>query len=266
MPTSGNHLSPPCCNNRFSPGKMKRIGVLSVLLVGLLSVSPADAATSVDSLRLSDTSARLRDLTPMQMDEVLWLARCIFSEADRANEQRLVAWVVRNRVETGYRGTDYRNVVLEAQQFSAFNQPSARRDEILAFNQNSTNPLWKQALSIALDVYQASPAERPFPISTRHFYSPVSMKNGGVPDWALNDTPIDVSTYGIDSYRFKFFDNVDAALATTEAPSSAPRESASERIKEQQQRVRAEKPHVRTPHLSGKVQRPTRPTVARAGW
>ncbi|HET6567810.1 MAG TPA: hypothetical protein VFG50_07590 [Rhodothermales bacterium] len=245
---------------------MKRIGVISVLLIGLLGASRADAAVPPDSLSTRDIAARLRSLTPMQMDEVLWLARCIISEADRPNEQRLVAWVVRNRVETGYRGTDYRDVVLEAKQFSAFNRPSARREEILAFNQNSTDAHWRQALGIALDVYQASPAERPFPVTTRHFYSPVSMPYGRVPDWAYTGVPVDLSAYDIDPNRFKFFDNVDEAEGAQDAPSLAQRETASDRIKEQQQRVRAERPRVNPPHLSGKVQRPTRPTVKRPGW
>ena len=55
-------------------------------------------------------------------EDVLWLARCIYSETKRAPEQELVAWVIRNRVETGYRGQrSYEGAVLDPYQFSAFN-------------------------------------------------------------------------------------------------------------------------------------------------
>ena len=44
----------------------------------------------------------------------LWLARAIYSETKLPHEQELVAWVVRNRVETAYRGRrSYRAVVLD---------------------------------------------------------------------------------------------------------------------------------------------------------
>ncbi len=46
---------------------------------------------------------RLPVLPPQELkkidNETLWLARCIYSETKRPEEQELVAWVVRNRVE-----------------------------------------------------------------------------------------------------------------------------------------------------------------------
>ena len=61
-------------------------------------------------------------------DDVLWLARCIYSETKKAHEQELVAWVIRNRVETGYRGeSTYEGTVLDPYQFSAFNPGSSKR-------------------------------------------------------------------------------------------------------------------------------------------
>lgn len=232
-------------------------GAFSAVLLGFLLHTQA-LALPPDSSMTADVQARLRSLTPMQMDEVLWLARCVFSEADRADEQRLVAWVVRNRVETGYRGTDYRNVVLDPYQFSAFNEPSSRRDQILAFNQNSQNPLWKQALEIALDVYEANPLDRPFPVTTRHFYSPVSMKNGATPDWAAGADPVDVAAFGIDPYRFKFYDAIDEAGASLAAQPATPRLT-SESIIKKRERVRSTMPRMRSVRQIGKVKRPTRP-------
>ncbi len=198
----------------------------------------------------------------MEMDEVLWLARCLYSEADRANEQRLVAWVVRNRVETGFRGRNYRDVVLEKKQFSAFNEPSARRTEILGFNQNTVSAPWRQALGIALDVYKAPASERPFSIETRHFYSPVSMPGGAAPVWAEGDAPVDVAGFGIDPQRFRFFNGVDAGEATMETAGSH-FAGAEERIEERRAASTTRIRHRFSSRLIGKVARPVRPSVSR---
>jgi hypothetical protein len=240
---------------------LKRFVLVVTLALGFAIPAGAQTVLVSDPAPFSDVASRLRRLTPMQLDEVLWLARCVFSEADRANEQRLVAWVVRNRVETQYRGTTYRDVVLERQQFSAFNEPTARREQILAFNQHSTNPLWQQALGIALDVYQAGPSERPLPITTRHFYSPVSMPGGATPHWAVGVEPINVSAFDIDPYRFRFYDQVDTSATAVTGYASA----ASERLDEHREStIEARRPARR---LSGAVRRPTRPTVERpAVW
>ncbi len=229
----------------------------TAIVLSLLSYASA-LATPPDSSLTANLPARLRALTPLQMDEVLWLARCVYSEADRANEQRLVAWVVRNRVETGYRGNDYREVVLDPYQFSAFNEPSPRRDRILAFNQYSQNPLWQQALGIALDVYLASPLDRPFAVTTRHFYSPVSMKRGATPDWAEGIQPVDVARFGIDPHRFRFFDAVDESGASLASSPTSPRLT-NEAVIKQRERIRSTTPRTRSVRFSGKVKRPTRP-------
>ena len=83
---------------------------------------------------------RMNRLNPLEQDEVLWLARCVYSESNLKHEQKVIAWVVRNRVDTEYRGTSYREVVLEPLQFSVFNTPSPRRTHILSLNAKSTSP------------------------------------------------------------------------------------------------------------------------------
>lgn len=202
---------------------------------------------------------KLQLLSPRQMDEVLWLARCIYSESDQGHEQRLVAWVVRNRVETQFRGTSYREVVLEPRQFSAFNDPTRRRAHILSLDQNSINRPWRQALDIALDVYGAPASKRPFPNTTRHFYSPISMEGGATPHWAKNETPLSSRALGVDPYRFKFFDGIDEGLnddvqvANEIAPPTPTptRMSASKRSRRSKTR------------FSGKVRRPRPPRHGR---
>jgi len=199
--------------------------------------------------------ARLRRLSPIEMDEVLWLARCVYSESDKNNEQRLVAWVVRNRKESGFRGSSYREVVLEDHQFTAFNAPSPRRAYILSLNQNSASAEWRSALSVALDVYQADPKERPFPITVRHFYSPVSMSGAIQPDWAKKTRPLDSRALGVDPNRFLFYDGIDETM------DPAPR-SVTGRIEKMKHDSRVSVEDLRrrfANRMSGRVKRPSEP-------
>jgi hypothetical protein len=149
---------------------------------------------------------------PANVDEdVLWLARCIYSETKRADEQELVAWVVRNRVETGYRGQrTYRGTVLDPFQFSAFNPGSSKRRLYTSLRPTSSSRGWQTALEIAHEVYHAPGYERPFPKQTRHFYSERSMPGGSTPDWARGKTPVRVTGTGvrIDPRRFRFYASI----------------------------------------------------------
>ena len=141
-------------------------------------------------------------------EDVLWLARVIFSETKKPHEQELVAWVVRNRVETGYRGAEsYRAAVLDPYQFSAFIPGTKTRQFYTGLTAESNWPGWQKALSIAQEVAQARPAVRPFSETTRHFYSEQSMKGGRAPAWAKKLQPVKLAQY-VDVRRFRFFDGV----------------------------------------------------------
>ncbi|WP_243663594.1 cell wall hydrolase [Rhodothermus marinus] len=73
--------------------------------------------------------------------ETLWLARVIYSETKRPEEMELVAWVVRNRVETRFRGkATYRDVVLDPFQFSAFIPYNPRRQYYMRLTPHSRRP------------------------------------------------------------------------------------------------------------------------------
>ncbi|MDX1421304.1 MAG: cell wall hydrolase [Rubricoccaceae bacterium] len=142
-------------------------------------------------------------------EDVLWLARCIYSETKRPAEQELVAWVVRNRVETGYRGEHtYRDVVLDPFQFSAFNPGSTKRRLYTTLDGASTSRGWHRALEIAHEVYHAPGRERPFPVQTRHFYSERSMVGGATPDWAKGKTPVRLTGTDVDPKRFRFYASI----------------------------------------------------------
>lgn len=159
------------------------------------------------------TFSRLKPLPPELVDdETLWLARCIFSETKRSHEQELVAWVIRNRVETGYRGkSTYRDVVLDPMQFSAFNPGSRKRQYYISLSPSSRIPGWQTALRIAHDV-RWSDAEtwRPFSHRTRHFYSEQSMIGRRYPDWASGYNPVSPEReYEVEPRRFRFYEGVN---------------------------------------------------------
>ncbi|MFT4604682.1 MAG: hypothetical protein ACI9W4_001415 [Rhodothermales bacterium] len=231
-----------------------------VLLLSIVLPANAQSDTALE---------RVNRLTPMAMDEVLWLARGLYSESDRADEQELVGWVIRNRVETDFRGDSYREVILEPRQFSAFNTPSERRDYILGLDQEDVVPSWMSALNVALEVHGSGASERPFPIETRHFYSPVSMVGGARPNWASAGTELSSTDLGVDPDRFRFFSGIDQsreeALAAGDPatdPITASDKIDAKRIEQQERAAKrgsTVRGTVRVRRFSGKVSRPRRP-------
>jgi hypothetical protein len=179
---------------------------------------PQPEETSLPQLRAAfapTTPARSTEpaASPLEVEEpTLWLARAIYSETKLPHEQELVAWVVRNRVETGYRGKDtYREVVLDPYQFSAFNPGSSKRSLLTRLRPESSLPGWRQALWVARYVRHAAPVYRPFSIETRHFYSERSMKKRPVPYWAESSRFVPAGggpRYTIDERRFRFYEQI----------------------------------------------------------
>lgn len=143
-------------------------------------------------------------------DSTLWLARAIYSETKFPHEQELVAWVVRNRVETNYRGAStYEEVVLDPYQFSAFNPGSSKRSFYTRLTPDTRLSSWQQALWIAYYVRHADPAYRPFSVETRHFFSERSMRGRRHPFWANHEQSVAPSrSYKVDEHRFRFYEEV----------------------------------------------------------
>jgi hypothetical protein len=186
--------------------------VLASLMLTLAAVFPTmDRAALQEGqtpVALVEHAAPPFDLASVSED-VLWLARCIYSETKRPEEQELVAWVVRNRVETGYRGQrTYSGVVLDPFQFSAFNPGSTKRRLYANLAPTSTSRGWHTALEIAHEVYYAPGYTRPFPKQTRHFYSERSMVGGATPDWARGKTPVRPTSHTVDPRRFRFYASI----------------------------------------------------------
>lgn len=142
--------------------------------------------------------------------ETLWLARVVYSETKKPREQELVAWVVRNRVETNSRGNDsYREAVLDPYQFSAFNPGNPKRSYYMGLSAYSKAPGWQRALSIAKQVREADASVRPFPRDTRHFYSERSMVGRRHPSWSRRGDQVRPNRpYDIEERRFRFIKDV----------------------------------------------------------
>ena len=195
-----------------------RILIAALVLVLALAVT----FTSTIALQRSATSGQVVG-TPVSLGEIvvtgerapaitksdiLWLARVIYSETKRPHEQELVAWVVRNRVETGYRGNDtYQEAALDPYQFSAFNPGTRSRSFHASLQWNSGEQGFARAVAIAAQVATAHPDERPFAETTRHFYSRQSMVGGATPNWARHEQPVKLDRE-IEPDRFRFFANI----------------------------------------------------------
>ncbi len=253
---------------------MIRTAALILTFLTLLAepVSAADGGgAEAFDLDDRDTIAQIRELPPRALDEVVWLARCIYSESNRSHEQQLVAWVVRNRVETEFRGDTYRDVVLNPAQFSAFNTPNPRRRRILNLTLDSHTPGWRQALKTAYQVYRAPDEQRPFPETTRHFYSPISMSTDRPPQWTDNHSPIPSASLGVLPQRFQFYDGVDRSQAAstpglrqTQLPTRTARyesASAARSADEDQLSLQELRNSIRRRLFRGRIKRPRRPTV-----
>jgi hypothetical protein len=156
------------------------------------------------------TVTRPRVSSSTVTESTLWLARAIYSETKLPHEQELVAWVIRNRVKTGYRGqTTYKDVILDPYQFSAFNPGASKRSFYLSLTPEVELAAWQQALWIAHYVRHADPAYRPFSIETRHFYSRRSMRGRNHPFWANRQQSVQPGwDYQVNEHRFRFFEEI----------------------------------------------------------
>lgn len=176
-----------------------------------LTATPAPVLPAAVVQEALKNPKRIKPLPLQQIDaETLWLARCMYSETKRPEEQELVGWVVRNRVETKYRGkSNYQDVVLDDYQFSAFNQNSRKRRYYSNLQLDSKAPGWKNTLYLAYYVRHADPTIRPFAEKTRHFYSEQAMKGRDHPTWVGDLEPITPKRpVKLDAKRFRFYDGV----------------------------------------------------------
>lgn len=153
--------------------------------------------------------------TPQPLgEEVLWLARIAYSEANLRHNMVKVAWAARNRVETCYKGCTYHEVATWADQFSGLQPWHAHYERnMLTVTNLPDNQKWQQAVEVARAVMDAPDVLRPFTKTTRHFYSPVSMKpKYRAPKWAHGHKAIALSrrpgTSNPREILFAFYDGI----------------------------------------------------------
>ena len=169
----------------------------------------ADATDETSAVEASTADSESQaSKVAFSQEDALWLARGIYSETKRPEEQELVAWVIRNRVETAYRGNStIKDAVLDPYQFSAFNPGERTRNYFVTLTEASRAKGFANALRIAESVLEADVNERPFSHTTRHFYSERSMPGGRAPNWAAGQKP--VPGLGVNPVRFRFYENVN---------------------------------------------------------
>jgi hypothetical protein len=188
----------------------------ATLPTGQVEVGEAEVVESavLDQAVIQDIIDNPQRVTPLPVEkidtETLWLARVIYSETKRPEEQELVAWAVRNRVETNFRGNEsYRAAVLDPFQFSAFNMGDRKRDHYSRLTAKSNAPGFDRALTIAYAVKHADASKRPFGQTVRHFYSERSMVGQRHPNWARDGVKVDPKrSFTLDERRFRFFADV----------------------------------------------------------
>lgn len=143
--------------------------------------------------------------------ETLWLARAMFSESKRHDEQELIGWTVRNRVESKHRGcTSYQECILDPFQFSAFLPGQPKQSYYTSLLETSEVAGWQRTLALAYYVRYADVKLRPFGRSVLHFYSEQSMLDPALPpDWVGDLTPITPQRrIQLDEQRFRFYSGV----------------------------------------------------------
>jgi outer membrane murein-binding lipoprotein Lpp len=150
--------------------------------VDSLSASQKRIEAQRDSLRRV-ISAGGKSLPAQQREDILWMTRALLSETKRPSEMPYIASVIRNRVETRYRGSEtVKQVVLDQYQFSAFNPGRSSRSRYLRMDRSTANGyLWDVARSVSEYAVTAPRAALPFTSCVTHFVYPNVLKKS--PKW-----------------------------------------------------------------------------------
>lgn len=185
------------------PLSWKRIGALTTVIVTVLftgfGINPLFAQGPVEVAHAPEADEH-------ELDEILWLARAVYSETKVRGEQELVAWVIRNRVESAKYPDTYEGVVRARGQFSGLHPTDRQYDVNVSREYTDTGHGWDSALEIAEDVYFAQSTERPIDAGVTHFYSPISVVH--TPDWAQGEPAHVVKDTERGYTRFAFYANV----------------------------------------------------------
>lgn len=149
-----------------------------------------------------------------------WLGLCLLTESNNPVEWPYIAWVIRNRVDSGRFRHTYESVILQPMQFSAFNKYT-KQDSNIGYAGFSPVQVFRDkargytyieslfhAVDLAKEIISLPRAEAPFPITACHYWSPISMvPRGKKPAWASAAKRL-FTPKEIDPNRFVFADGV----------------------------------------------------------
>lgn len=188
------------------PLYIKRVAVfvtlLSTVFFGGFSTHPLFAEDSVKTAHAPADHVP----TEEELREMLWLARALYSETKLRAEQEVIAWVIRNRVESLKYPDTYEAVVLQKGQFSGLHSTDKQYAINISREYTDVGKGWDSAVEVAQKVYFADSTERPILETITHFYSPTAVSR--IPNWAAGE-PAHVIRDDMRGYtRFAFYANV----------------------------------------------------------
>lgn len=130
--------------------------------------------------------------------ESSWVALCLITESNQAQEWLYIFWAIRNRVGQRRFASNYRDVVLQPFQFSHFNAFLGFRGneeklfDLIMEGESVNGPKLKPLSSNLLSTAERASEEfmidgvwrRPFSLSVCHYWSPISMvPRNSKPSW-----------------------------------------------------------------------------------
>jgi len=149
--------------------------------------------------RIRQLKDRLDRMQQRLHKSIRWTTRAIVSETTRPREMRVIAEIIRNRVESGWRGHQtYKGVILDPYQFSAFNPGRGTPSVYRAMTRENTPfpSIWREARGIAEKVLKA---KREDLLTTRrvlHFHH-----RQVTPKWAYRLERVEVGGRRLLAYR-----------------------------------------------------------------
>lgn len=124
-------------------------------------------------------------IDPVKLTELIYLAKTIYGEArsEGFEGMKLIAWVIRNRVEHPSWGSTYASVVTQRAQFSAWLKDDPNYDRMAdpLAGTDKDDQAWYDALRAADEVMDASPMDCPLP--GVYHYVDIRLKDN-LPSWA----------------------------------------------------------------------------------
>jgi spore germination cell wall hydrolase CwlJ-like protein len=184
--------------------KTKITALLVVATIGATIAAPLRKSPRIAAAMLDQNAGQLASAVKRDSSEILWLARCLYSESRQPHEMFFVAWVVRNRVRSAYWGkTTYQTVVNEPHQFTGIGRYRGLEYTSVLGNPAET-AAWRTAVQIARRVYYAEPYENPLPRQARHFLTPEALDS--LPRWTTEGRRVTV--YGVDPDRLRIYEGL----------------------------------------------------------